>query len=303
MFAWNHNDDINKSDSDADQLQPAQLVGPMPITPASTQLTGKLIIDTAMGSFLGEKRIRLLEAIDKCGSISQAAKAVPMSYRAAWDAVDDMNNLAPQPLVNRSTGGRHGGGTELTAFARRLIAFYRALEQESQLALEKLTSNLKQSGVCDIDDFRQALRRMSMKTSARNQFAGPVVSIQPGIVDCEVSLRIAPDRLLTAIVTRDSAETLGLTIGRDVLAFVKASSVLLMTGEDGQISARNRFAGTVTRIHPGPINSEVTLAMPGGQHVITAVVTDDSVKRLALAIDQPVTAVFKASSVFLATMD
>ena len=46
---------------------------------AATQLTGKLLIDSGMGSFLGDKRIRLLEAIDKCGSISQAAKVVPLS--------------------------------------------------------------------------------------------------------------------------------------------------------------------------------------------------------------------------------
>ena len=273
------------------------------MTTPPSKLTGKLLIDTTMGSFLGDKRIRLLEAIEKCGSISQAAKAVPLSYKAAWDAVDDMNNVAPEPLVHRSAGGRHGGGTELTAFARRLIAFYRALEKESQLALEKLTSNLEQSGVCDVDDFRQVLRRMSMKTSARNQFAGPVVSIKEGVVDAEVAIRLGPELLLTAIVTRESAENLGLAAGRDVLAFVKASSILLLSGEDGQISARNRFAGTVTNIHHGPVNAEVTLAMPGGRHVITAVVTDDSVKRLALEVGQPLTAVFKASSVFLASMD
>jgi len=268
-----------------------------------TKLTGKLLINTAMGSFLGDKRIRLLEAIDKFGSISQAAKAVPLSYKAAWDAVDDMNNVAPEPLVNRAAGGRHGGGTELTAFARRLIAFYRALEKESQLALEKLTSNLEQNGVCDVDDFRQVLRRMSMKTSARNQFAGPVVSIKEGVVDNEVTIRMAPELELVAIVTRESAENLGLAKDRDVLAFVKASSILLMAGEDGRISARNRFTGTVTHLHQGPVNAEVTLAMPGGRHVITAVVTADSVKRLALVVGQPLTAVFKASSVFLASVD
>jgi len=269
----------------------------------ASRLTGKLQIDTSMGSFLGDKRIRLLEAIDKTGSISQAAKAVPMSYKAAWDAVDDMNNVAPQPLVNRAAGGRHGGGTELTAFARRLIAFYRALEQESQLALEKLSANLEQNGVIDVAEFRQALRRMSMKTSARNQFAGPITAIKEGVVDTEVTLELAPGLLLTAIVTGTSAENLGLAVGRDVLAFVKASSVLLMTGEDGQISARNRFTGTVTHIHSGPVNAEVTLTMPGGQHVITAVVTDDSVKRLGLEVGKPLTAVFKASSVFLASAD
>ena len=270
---------------------------------APAKLTGKLVIDTALGSFLGDKRIRLLEAIDKTGSISQAAKAVPLSYKAAWDAVDDMNNVAPEPLVTRSAGGRNGGGTELTAFARRLIGFYRALEQESQLALERLTSNLQQSGVANAADFRQVLRRISMKTSARNQFAGPITAIKFGVVDAEVTIQLAPELKLTSIVTRESAENLGLTLGHDVLAFVKASSILLLSGDNVQISARNRFTGTVVNIHAGPVNAEVTLAMPGGQHVITAVVTEQSVQTLGIAVGQPLTAVFKASSVFLVSVD
>ncbi len=273
------------------------------MTSPATQLTGKLLIDTAMGSFLGDKRIRLLEAIDKSGSISQAAKAVPLSYKAAWDAVDDMNNVAPEPLVLRSAGGKHGGGTTLTSFARRLIAFYRALEKESQLALEKLTSNLHMGGVSDVNDFRQILRRMSMKTSARNQFAGPIVAIKEGVVDTEVSVELAPTLALTAIVTRESAENMDLSMGRDVLAFVKASSILLLVGDKSPISARNRFTGTIAAIHQGPVNAEVTLSMPGGRHVITAVITDDSARRLGLAEGLEATAVFKASSVFLAAVE
>ena len=273
------------------------------MTSAQPKLMGKLLIETAVGSFLGDKRIRLLEAIDKFGSISQAAKAVPISYKAAWDAVDDMNNVAPEPLVLRSAGGRHGGGTELTAFGRRLIAFYRALEQEYQSALEKLTGNLEQSGVLDVAGFRQVLRRMSMKTSARNQFAGPIIAMKEGIVDTEVSIRLDPALELTAVVTRESAENLGLSEGKDVLAFVKASSILLLVEEDRRISARNRFRGTVANIHEGPVNSEVTLDLPGGRHVITAVITAESVKRLGLALGQAVTAVFKASSVFLVATD
>ncbi|MDO8767305.1 MAG: TOBE domain-containing protein [Burkholderiaceae bacterium] len=269
------------------------------MTATPTKLTGKLLIDTSMGSFLGDKRIRLLEAIDKFGSISQAAKAVPISYKTAWDAVDDMNNVSPEPLVLRSVGGRHGGGTEITAFGRRLIAFYRALEKESQLALEKLTSNLEQSGVRDVADFRQVLRRMSMKSSARNQFAGPVVAIKPGVVDCEVTIQLAPQLELTAIVTGESAENLGLVEGRDVLAFVKASSIVLMVGEESRVSARNRFTGTIASIQEGPVNSEVTLDLPGGRHVMTAVITEASVKRLGLVVGQSATAVFKATSVFL----
>jgi molybdate transport system regulatory protein len=96
---------------------------------------------------------------------------------------------------------------------------------------------------------------------------------------------------------------MNLHLGLDVLAFVKASSILLLLGEDIRVSARNRFSGTITRIQQGPVNAEVTLAIPGGRHVVTAVITDDSVRRLGLAEGLTATAVFKASSVFLAAIE
>ncbi|WP_234267301.1 TOBE domain-containing protein [Hydrogenophaga sp. NFH-34] len=270
---------------------------------SAPKLTGRLLIDTSMGSFLGERRIHLLEAIERHGSILQAARAVPMSYKTAWEAVDDMNNLAPQPLVRRTTGGRHGGGTELTAFARRLIAFYRALEAEAQRTLDRLARNLDHAGVADAADFRQTLRRMSMKTSARNQFAGPVIALTEGPVDVKVRIGLAPGLELTAIVTRESAEGLGLAPGQDVMAFVKASSIMLIADDPCRVSARNRFRGQVVAVQRGPVNAEVAIGLPGDQHVLTAVVTDQSVQRLGLAEGVAVTAVFKASSVFLVALD
>ena len=267
-------------------------------------LMGKLLIDTAMGSFLGDKRIRLLEAIAQHGSILQAAKAVPMAYKAAWDAVDDMNNVAPEPLVLRATGGRHGGGSELTDFGRRLLAFYRALEQESQAAMARLSQQLTRAGDPDIAAYRAILRRLHMKSSARNQFAGPVGAIHPGEVESEVTLALGPGLSLTALVTNESALSMGLAEGRDVMAFVKASSIVLMVGDEGaRVSARNRFRGAVQALHLGPVNAEVTLALHGGQHTLTAVITSASVDRLRLALGQPVTAMFKASSVFLVVND
>ncbi|MBP8221486.1 MAG: winged helix-turn-helix domain-containing protein, partial [Aeromonadaceae bacterium] len=89
-------------------------------------LRTKLEVETEFGAFLGDTRIRLLEAIAIHGSISQAAKKVPLSYKAAWDAIDNMNNLAEQPLVLRSAGGRQGGGTQLTAYGKKVVALYRA---------------------------------------------------------------------------------------------------------------------------------------------------------------------------------
>jgi molybdate transport system regulatory protein len=263
-----------------------------------SRLRGKLEVDGQLGAFLGDTRIRLLEAIDRHGSISQAAKAVPLSYKAAWDAVDAMNNLAEQPLVLRSTGGRHGGGTRLTDYGRKVIALYRALEAEYQSALERLTASLNEGQASDFGQFRRLLKRLSMKTSARNQFAGQIVGLRTGDVDVEVRIRLDDDNEIVAVITGDSAASLGLAVGMEISALVKSSSVLLVSDPALRTSARNQLAGEITRIHDGPVNAEVTLALNGGKSVC-AVVTHDSVERLGIRIGHRASAVFKASAVIL----
>lgn len=262
------------------------------------RLRSKLEVTTEFGSFLGDTRIRLLEAIDQHGSISQAAKAVPLSYKAAWDAIDAMNNLADQPLVLRSTGGRHGGGTQLTEHGRKTIALYRALEAEYQSALDRLSASLNDGQASDFQQFRQLLKRMAMKTSARNQLAGHIVALREGHVDFEVRLKLDDENEVVAIITRDSAETMGLVIGMEISALVKSSSVLLLTDRNVRTTARNHLWGEITRIHDGPVNAEIILTMNSGK-TICAVITHDSVENLGLAVGKQVCAVFKASAVIL----
>lgn len=115
--------------------------------------------------FLEESRIRLLEAIDEYGSITKAAQQVPLSYKTAWEAVQTMGSLAGQPLVVRTVGGVGGGGSQLTDYGRRLVAFYRALESEYQTALAELAGHVGQPGANS--NFRYLLRRLSMHNSAR----------------------------------------------------------------------------------------------------------------------------------------
>jgi molybdate transport system regulatory protein len=266
------------------------------------KLVGKLTVDTEFGTFLGDTRIRLLEAIDRYGSISQAAKAVPLSYKAAWDAVDAMNNLAEAPLVERSVGGKHGGGTSLTDYGRRVIAMYRAVEQEYQEAIDRLSARLGDGGEGSMRQFQTLLRRMSMRTSARNQFAGSISGLREGEVSFEVRIRLDDANEIVAVITRESAETLELGIGQDVHAFVKAPSVLLITDPQARTTARNHLWGEVSRIHEGPVSSEVTITLPGGR-TVTSVVTHDSIDNLGLAIGTPACAVFQATSVILAVFD
>lgn len=268
----------------------------------SESLLGRLSIEAEAGVAFSDTRIRLLEAIDRLGSINQAAKAVPLSYKAAWDAIDTMNNLAPEPLVVRVSGGRQGGGSALTDYGRRVIALYRALEVETQSALERVSARLGEDSPIDVEGFRKLMHRLKMRSSARNQFSGPVVALRDGEVDFEVRLRIDDDTELAAIITRTSAENLGLSIGREVFAFVKAPSVLIATDPELRVTARNQLWGEITAVHHGSVNDEVTLSLPSGRS-LAAVLTHDSTQELGLEPGKRACAIFKASSVMLATYD
>ena len=264
----------------------------------STKLVGHFSVDTQFGAYLGTTRINLLEAIDREGSISKAAKAVPISYKAAWDAVDAMNNLADQPLVIRATGGKNGGGTTLTDYGRKIVALYRLMEQEYQHTLDKLAEKLHHLEGSDIRDFHSLLRRMSIKASARNQFVGPIIAMREGAVSFEVCLRLDETNEIVAIITRESAENLELSIGKEIHALIKASSVILLTDDQVRTSARNQLWGEISHIHTGAVNSEITLVLPGGK-TITAIVTCESVENLQLIVGQKVCAIFEASNVIL----
>lgn len=243
----------------------------------------------------GTQRIALLAAIGETGSITGAAKAIGMSYKAAWDAVDAMNNLAGETLVIRSTGGKGGGGTTLTPRALTLIDTFRAVEREHRLFLERAGA-----AIADFYDDWQLIGRIGMKTSARNQWYGKVSAIQRGTVNDEVSLALPGGHSVVAVVTHESTETLGLAVGGEAVALVKASSVLLVD-DDGmaeRLSTRNRLRGTVSSVQRGAVNAEVSLTLEGGA-VVTAVVTNESVAELGIAEGQALVAAFKASSVIL----
>ncbi len=92
-----------------------------------TPIDVRLRIDFAEGS-VGPGKIALLEAIERTGSLSQAARDLGMSYRRAWGLLDDLNHALPEPVASASTGGTGGGGARLTEFGRVLVARYREVE-------------------------------------------------------------------------------------------------------------------------------------------------------------------------------
>ena len=86
---------------------------------------------------IGPGKIALLENIDKHGSISAAGRAMDMSYKRAWDLVDEINRICRHAAVERQTGGKNGGGAVLTAFGISLVARYRKIERSATSAARK----------------------------------------------------------------------------------------------------------------------------------------------------------------------
>jgi len=261
------------------------------------QIGGSLELSHRGHKYLGGNRIRLLEAIERLGSISQGAKDVQLSYKAAWDAVDAMNNLAERPLLIRAPGGKHGGGSHLTAHGHEIVRLYRLLESGYQRLLGQM-----QAQSHDFDALNEFLRAITVKTSARNQFRGTVKSVRKGAVNADVLLDLGDGLTIFANITNDAVADLRLARGREATALIKSSFVVLCPDPQVRISARNRLCGTVAQIVRGSVNSEVIVQLAGTRR-LTAIVTHDAVKELELAVGTACCALIKASHVLIAVSD
>jgi molybdate transport system regulatory protein len=114
---------------------------PKPATKSIPSLS--LRIDLDPEGRIGPGKIQLLESIRACGSISAAGRAMGMSYKRAWDLVDEINRVCGQPAVERQTGGKNGGGAILTPFGTSLVARYRKIERDAATAVRKELAALR----------------------------------------------------------------------------------------------------------------------------------------------------------------
>lgn len=248
-------------------------------------------------NYLGDRRVKLLEEINATGSITQAARKIGMSYKAAWDAVDAMNNLSERPLVTRVVGGAKGGGSEVTSFGRSLITTYRYLQDEYENLLQKVSTSFG-----NFEDIQQLMRVMAMKTSARNQLRGKVKSVKKGAVNGDVIIDIGEGLEIFANITNESIDELQLVPGKDAVAIIKASFVILSPDKNVRISARNRLVGTIVKTIAGAVNSEVKIELPGGR-ILTAVITNESLQEFGFVPGGECCALVKASHVIIAVND
>ncbi|MEU7424766.1 TOBE domain-containing protein [Streptomyces sp. NPDC040750] len=138
-----------------------------------------------------------------------------------------------------------------------------------------------------------------MTLSIRNQLPGTVVEVRPGDVMATVAVRLTGGQHLTAAITREAVEELGLAPGTSVKALVKSTEVALSTARVEGLSIRNQLPGTVTRFVLGEAMATVGVSVAEGE--LTAAITKDAAGDLGLFVGSDVIALIKSTEVSLAT--
>ena len=230
----------------------------------------------ALGHGPSDKRIDILRGIGRTGSISQAARDAGVSYKAAWQAIDTLSNLAGVPLLERAVGGAGGGGAKLTPQGAELLA----LADEMEAARRQVHSRFASGATAQVQAKAQqrgagpALGWLALRTSMRNQLParieqlegdGPVVRVWLGL-----GREPGEQNRIAARITKESAQLLGLAPGMQAIALCKATAVQVgrATPQDASDENANRLEGSVSRVSRGVNGDEITIALAPGLQLV-----------------------------------
>ena len=183
-------------------------------------------VSQALGYDMADRRIAILRGISQSGSISLAARDVGVSYKAAWQAIDTLTNLAGVPLVERSVGGAGGGGAQITPAGEELLYAAEAMVKLRTELLERMKAGTPGG----------THPNLGLMTSMRNQWPCTVLKVESMGSQIRVWLRAASDAgsdwTIAARITPESYELLGLAPGVQVLALCKATAVKVWLGQE-----------------------------------------------------------------------
>lgn len=206
----------------------------------------------ALGHGMSDKRIDILRGIGRSGSISQAAREAGVSYKAAWQAIATLTNLAGVPLVARAVGGAGGGGATLTADGQQLLTLADA-------------HAVARRGLQVPGGAATAVARLSIRTSMRNQLPATVSALEVTGRIVRVRMVLPDGAGISARITQESAELLGLTEGMTAIALCKATAVKVARADAAPGRAGNQLTGTVARVARGDSGDEIVVALAGGE--------------------------------------
>lgn len=235
------------------------------------KLNGRFWLEKDGKSFLGAGRIELLRRIESSGSMNAAAKEMKMSYKAAWERLNSMNELAQKPLLDKQTGGKGGGGTKLTPYAYEIIETYEKLDALHRRFIERFSEASDSP-----EHLEKILNRLFLTTSARNQLLCKIVEISYDTIYAKITLELSQNQKIVSTITSKSMQNLGLTVGDSVYAIIKSSDVLV---SKEPIEPREGLSIIETRLKSqenNEIKRELLLALDDDKELVSVVQRDEA---------------------------
>ena len=240
-----------------------------------------------------DKRIDILRRVGAVGSISEAARGANVSYKAAWQALETLANLAGTALVEKVVGGAGGGGAALTPAGVRVLQAADALTA----ARQEVLARLQQSEGLDTPLATPRRAALALRTSMRNQFPCAVGRIAGHQGQARVQLLLPDGTDFYARITRESTQLLGLRPQLQVLALCKATSVQVAPAFE-PAPGRNILQGVVTRASRAAGGGEVGLALRGALHRVGLAAPGHGLRK-----GQSAMATVEETGVVIATLD
>lgn len=235
------------------------------------KIDGRFWLTKKGENFLGSGRIELLKRIEQSGSINAAAKEMKMSYKAAWERINQMNALADEPLIERQTGGKGGGGTKLTPYAHELIATYERFSELHRQFIERFS----QAGDSP-EHLAKILNRVFLTTSARNQLLCKITNISYNNLNALITMQLSSAIKLTSSITSKSMQSMNLSVGDDIYAIIKSSDVKIVTTPPKNVEATNIIPATIESIERNEESSEVTLSIDERHRLVALTPLEES---------------------------
>lgn len=243
------------------------------------QLQSKLFLTHDREQFITPERIELLQSVAKAGSISAAAKDMRRSYKWAWDSIDQMNAYSSSDLVRKSSGGKGGGGAEITPFALELIDYYDDLKKIYQNKIESYQER-----------FNQAFEKSSFTKDIASTLHGTVSKIECNNNLCDVVIAYGNTTLKAKC-----KKAMGLRKD-DAISFMVESNQIIIAKQAVEISAQNLLVGEIIEVVEDGKKIYLTLRL-STQEELKVLITIDSLTQLNLALGQTCYAYFKTYNI------
>ncbi|PUE63452.1 hypothetical protein B0174_11190 [Arcobacter caeni] len=239
--------------------------------------------------FLLEKRVELLLAIEKLGSISLASKSINISYDIAFDTLMTINNLCPSTVVEISEDVQKAS---LSGYGKNLLLSYIFVQKEYQRFLE----SSQEINKIDIGFFK-SIQRIAMQISARNQIQGDIEHIEKRKINSSIFINLKSGYSISSNITNSSLHSLKLKNDDSVVILFKSSSVILAKESSSNISIKNKLQGKIIKIITEEVDSEILLDI--GEDTIVAAITTEEVKSMKLKIGDILNAFIKPSDIMI----